>query len=126
MSVTDSCDKLDSVLTKMDAKMDDLLEAKVEQERKLNSILQKLENLETSQKQTAEDVKDLKQSYGFLEEQFTEVKSDIAEKASRAELATLEKRINKITRRYREGINSLSSFWRTIFSKTIRESRTSK
>ncbi len=52
MSATDSSDKLDSVLTKMDAKMDDLLEARVEQGGKLNSILQKLENLETSQKQT--------------------------------------------------------------------------
>lgn len=41
MSVTDSSEKLDSVLTKLDAKMDDLLEARVEQERKLNSILQK-------------------------------------------------------------------------------------
>lgn len=99
MSVTDSSDKLDSVLTKMDAKMDDLLEATVEQERKLNSILQKLENFETSQKQTAEDVKDLKQSYGFLEEQVTEVKSDIAEKASRAELPTLEKRSNNLENR---------------------------
>ena len=96
MSVTDSSDKLDSVLTKMDAKMDDLLEATVEQERKLNSILQKLENFETSQKLTAEDVEDFKQSYGFLEEQVTEVKSDIAEKASHTELPTLEKRINSL------------------------------
>ena len=54
--------KFDAVL----AKMDDLLKAKAEQEVKLNSILQKLENLEISQK-TADDVKDLKQSYGLLE-----------------------------------------------------------
>lgn len=58
----------------------------------MNSILQKLENLEISQKMTADDVKDLKQSYGLLEEQVTEVKSDIAEKASRRELIKLEKK----------------------------------
>ena len=84
--------KFDAVLTKLDAKMDDLLKAKAEQEVKLNSILQKLENLDISQKKTADDVKDLKQSYGFLEEQVTEVKSDIAEKASRRELTKLEKK----------------------------------
>ena len=84
--------KFDAVLTKMDAKMDDLLKAKADQEVKLNSILQKLENLEVSQKKTADDVKDLKQSYGYLEEQVTEVKSDIAEKASHMELAKLEKK----------------------------------
>ena len=50
------------------------------------------ENLEVSQKKTADDVKDLKQSYGYLEEQVTEVKSDIAEKASHMELAKLEKK----------------------------------
>ena len=81
MTATES--KFDGVLTKMDAKMDDLLKAKAEQEVKLNSILQKLENLEISQKKTADDVKDLKQSYGLLEEQVAEVKSYIAEKASR-------------------------------------------
>lgn len=58
----------------------------------MNSILQKLENLEISQKMTADDVKDLKQSYGLLEEQVTEGKSDIAEKASRRELIKLEKK----------------------------------
>ena len=88
MSATEG--KFDAVLTKMDAKMDDLLKAKAEQEVKLNSILQKLENLKISQKKTANDVKDLKQSYGFLEEQVTEVKSDIAEKASHRELIKLE------------------------------------
>lgn len=41
---------------------------------------------------TADDVKDLKQSYGLLEEQVTEGKSDIAEKASRRELIKLEKK----------------------------------
>ncbi|XP_068697239.1 myosin heavy chain, clone 203-like [Montipora foliosa] len=87
--------KFDTVL----AKMDDLLKAKAEQEVKLNSILQKLQNLEISQKKTADDVKDLKQSYGFLEEQITEVKSDIAEKASRMELTKLEKRIDGLENR---------------------------
>ena len=58
--------KFDAVLTKMDAKMDDLLKAKADQEVKLNSILQKLENLKVSQKKTANDVKDLKKSYGYL------------------------------------------------------------
>ena len=90
MSATEG--KFNAVLTKMDAKMDNLLKAKAEQEVKLTSILQKLENLEISQKKTADDVKDLKQSYGLLEEQVTEVKSDIAEKASRRELIKLEKK----------------------------------
>ena len=45
--------KFDAVLTKMDAKMDDLLKAKADQEVKLNSILQKLENLKVSQKKAA-------------------------------------------------------------------------
>ena len=84
--------KFDVILTKMDAKMDDLLKAKAEQEVQLSYIRQKLENLEISQNKTADDVKDLKQSYGFLEEQVTEVKSDIAEKASRRELTKLEKK----------------------------------
>ena len=91
--------KFDAVLAKMDAKMDDLLKGKAEQEVKLNSILQKLENLEISQKKTADDVKDLKQSYGFLEEQITEGKGDIAEKASRMELTKLEKRIDGLENR---------------------------
>ena len=63
MSATEG--KFDAVLTRMDTKMDDLLKAKAKQKVKLNSILEKLENLEISQKKTADDVKDLKQSYGF-------------------------------------------------------------
>ena len=59
--------KFDAVLTKMGTKMDNLLKAKAEQELKLNSIVQKLENLKISQKKkTADDVKDLKQSYSLL------------------------------------------------------------
>ena len=42
--------------------MDDSLKAKAEQEIQLNYIL---ENLEISQKKTADDVKDLKKSYGL-------------------------------------------------------------
>ena len=91
--------KFDAVLTKMDAKMDDLLKAKADQEVKLNSILQKLENLKVSQKKTANDVKDLKKSYGYLEEQVTEVKSDIAKKAFHMELAKLEKKIDDLENR---------------------------
>ena len=49
-------DKFNTLLTKMDAKMDALLKAKADQEVKLNSILQKVENLEVSQKKTADDV----------------------------------------------------------------------
>ena len=45
-----------------------------------------------SHKKTADDVNDLKQSYGYLDERVTEVKSDIAEKASHMELAKLEKK----------------------------------
>ena len=97
MSATEG--KFDAVLTKIDANMDDLLKAKAEQEVKLNSILQKLENLEISQRKTAEDVKNLKQSYGFLEEQVILVKSDIAEKASRRELTKLEKKIDDLENR---------------------------
>ena len=63
--------------------MDDSLKAKAEQEIQLNYIL---ENLEISQKKTADDVKDLKKSYGLLEEQVTEVKSDMAVRGSRREL----------------------------------------
>ena len=99
MSTTEG--KFDAVLTMMDAKMDDLLKAKAKQEVKLNSILEKLENLEISQKKTGDDVKDLKQSYRFLEEQVTEVKSDIAEMASRRELTKVEKKIHDLENRYK-------------------------
>ena len=71
--------KLDAVL----AKMDDLLAAKDEQESKLNAILLKLESLEKSQKKTAQDVSDLKDSYKLLDHDVTEIKSALAEKANR-------------------------------------------
>ena len=59
--------KLDAVL----AKMDDLLAAKVEQESKLNAILLKLESLEIRQKETAQDVSELKESYKLLDLELT-------------------------------------------------------
>ena len=96
MSVTETTDtsnKLDIVF----AKMDDLLQAKDEQERKLNSILMKLESLETSQKQTAKDVNE--EGYLYLEEQVNEVKSDVAAKTTRVEMAVLEKRIDDLENR---------------------------
>ena len=98
MSVTETTDmsnKLDIVL----AKMDDLLQAKDKQERKLNSMLMKLESLETSQKQTAKDVNELKEGYRYLEEQVNEVKSDVAAKTTRVEMAVLEKRIDYLENR---------------------------
>ena len=98
MSVTETTDtsnKLDIVL----AKMDDLLQAKDEQERKLNSMLMKLESLETSQKHTAKDVNELKEGYRYLEEQVNEVKSDVAAKTTRVEMAVLEKRIDNLENR---------------------------
>ncbi|RMX61346.1 hypothetical protein pdam_00024697, partial [Pocillopora damicornis] len=60
--------KLDAVL----AKMDELLAAKDKQESKLNAILMKLESLEKSQKKTAQDVYELKDSYKLLDHDVTE------------------------------------------------------
>ena len=79
--------------------MDALLQAKDEQERKLNSILMKHESLETSQKQTAKDVNELKEGYRYLEEQVNEVKSDVEAKATRVEMAALDKRIDDLENR---------------------------
>ena len=98
MSVTETTDtsnKLDIVL----AKVDDLLQAKDKQERKLNSILMKVESPKTSQKQTAKDVNELKEGYRYLEEQVNGVKSDVAAKKTRVELAVLEKRIDDLQNR---------------------------
>lgn len=98
MSVTETTNtsnKLDIVLVKMDA----LLQAKDEQERKLNSMLMKHESLETSQKQTAKDVNELKEGYRYLEDQVNEVKSDVTEKAPLVEMAALEKRTDDLENR---------------------------
>ena len=57
--------------------------AKDEQESKLNAILLKLQSLEKSEKKTAKDVCELKDSYKLLDHDMTEIKSAIEEKASR-------------------------------------------
>ena len=93
MSVSEA--KLDAVL----AKMDDLLAAKDEQESKLNGILLKLESLEKSQKKTAKDVSELKDSYKLLDHDVTEIKSAIEEKASRNEINALNKKIDDLENR---------------------------
>ena len=87
--------KLDAVL----AKMDDLLAAKDEQESKLNAILLKLESLEKSQKETAQDVSELKDSYTLLDHDVTEIKSAFADKASRKEIDTLNRKIDDLENR---------------------------
>ena len=87
--------KLDAVL----AKMDELLAAKDEQESKLNAILMKLESLEKSQKKTAQDVDELKDSYKLLDHDVTEVKSALAEKANRKEIDALNKKIEDLENR---------------------------
>ena len=87
--------KLDAVL----AKMDDLLAAKDEQESKFNAILLKLESLEKSQKKTAQDVSELKESYKLLDHDVTEIKSALAEKANRKEIDTLNKKIDDLENR---------------------------
>ena len=87
--------KLDAVL----AKMDDLLAAKVEQESKLNAILLKLESLEILQKEAAQDVSELKESYKMLDLELTGIKSTLAEKANRKEIDTLNREIDDLENR---------------------------
>ena len=87
--------KLDAVL----AKMDDLLAAKDEQESKLNAMLLKLESLEKSQKETAQDVSELKESYTLLDHDVTEIKSALADKASCKEINTLNRKIDDLENR---------------------------
>ena len=87
--------KLDAVL----AKMDDLLAAKVEQDSKLNAILLKLESLEIRQKETAQDVSELKESYKMLDHELTGIKSTLAEKANRKEIDTLNRKIDDLENR---------------------------
>ena len=93
--MTDTEVKLDAVL----AKMDDLLAAKDEQESKLNAILLKLESLEKSQKKTAQDVSDLKDSYKLLDHDVAEIRSALAEKANCKEIDTLNKKIDDLENR---------------------------
>ena len=72
---------------------------KEQQDKKLTSILQKVESLEISQKRTAQYVQELKNGYGELEEEVNEVTISIEEKASRDEIAALEKRIDDLENR---------------------------
>jgi DNA repair ATPase RecN len=81
--------KLDAVL----AKVDDLLKSRDLQETKLNSILEKLSNLESSQRKTAADVDALKDSYRSLDAQMIDVDNELTRKASREELASVYKKM---------------------------------
>jgi len=86
MSNTDSTsNKLDAVL----AKMDDLLKSRDLQETKLNSILEKLSSLESSQRKIAANVDALKDSYRSLDVQMIDVDNELTHKASREELASV-------------------------------------
>lgn len=96
MSNTDSTsNKLDAVL----AKMDDLLKSRDLQETKLNSILEKLSNLESSQRKTAADVDALKDSYRSLDAQMIDVDNELTRKASREELASVYKKMEDLQNR---------------------------
>ena len=96
MSSTDSTsNKLDAVL----AKMDDLLKSRDLQETKLNSILEKLSSLESSQKKTAADVVALKDSYRLLDAQMIEVDNELTRKANREELASVYKKMDDLENR---------------------------
>ena len=96
MTGTDSTsDKLDTVL----AKMDDLLRSRDLQETKLNSILEKLAGLESSQQKTADDVNALKDSYSALNEQTSEVNNELSLKATCEELTSLEKKMEDLENR---------------------------
>ena len=96
MSNTDSAsNKLDAVL----AKMDDLLRSRDLQEAKLNSILEKLYSLESSQKKTAADVDALKDSYRSLDVQMIDMGNELSLKASREELASAYKKMKDLENR---------------------------
>ena len=79
--------------------MDDVLAAKVEQESKLNAILLKLDSLEKRQKETAQDVSELKESYKLLDHEVTGIKSALAEKANNKEIDTLNRKIDDLENR---------------------------
>ena len=128
MSNTDSTsNKLDAVL----AKMDDLLRLRDLQEAKLNSILEKLCNLESSQKKKPSEVDALKDSYRSLDTQIIDIYNKPSLKASREELATVYKKMEDLENRskrnsiaiwgLKEGAeaahNSLEDFLRVEFFK---------
>ena len=124
-SIDYTSNKLDAVL----AKMDDLLKSRDLQETKLNSILEKLSSLESSQKKTAVDVVALKDSYHSLDAQMIEVDNELTRKASREELASVYKKMDDLENRwkrnniviwgFKEGVkaayNSLEDFLRVEF-----------
>ena len=96
MSNADSTsNKLDAVL----AKMDDLLRSRDLQEAKLNSILEKLSSLESSQKKTAADVDALKDSYRTLDVQIIDMGNELSLKASCEELASAYKKMEDLENR---------------------------
>ena len=96
MSNTDSTsNKLDAVL----AKMDDLLKSRDLQETKLNSILEKLSSLESSQKKTAADVDALKDSYRSIDVRMIDMDNELSLKASREELASAYKKMEDLENR---------------------------
>jgi len=68
--------------------MDDLLKSRDLQETKLNSILEKLSSLESSQEKTAANVNALKDSYSALDAQMSEVNNELALKATREEFTS--------------------------------------
>ena len=79
--------------------MDDLLKSRDLQETKLNSILEKLSSLESSQGKTAADVNALKDSYSALDAQMSEVNNELALKATREELASIHKKMEDLENR---------------------------
>ena len=95
MAAADNSNKLDRVL----ANMEILLKANDQTELQLKNILVKLEALESSQKKTAEEINDLKESYNHLEGKINEVESKVDEKVSRTDVAALERNIEDLENR---------------------------
>jgi len=69
----------------------------------LNTILLKLESLEKSQKETSQDVSELKESFKLLDDDVTEMKRALAEKANRKEMNTLNRNIDDLENRSKKG-----------------------
>jgi len=117
--------KLDAIL----AKMDDLLKSRDLQKTKLNSILEKLSSLESSQPKNAANAVALKDSYRSLVVQMIEVDNALTRKASHEELASVHKKMDDLENRLKrnniviwglkEGVeaayNSLEDFLRVEF-----------
>jgi len=117
--------KLDAIL----AKMDDLLKSRDLQKTKLNSILEKLSSLESSQPKNAANAVAPKDSYRSLVVQMIEVDNALTRKASHEELASVHKKMDDLENRLKrnniviwglkEGVeaayNSLEDFLRVEF-----------